>query len=98
MRPGAKALCPPVPGDFTAGHGVGDKVSVVGTRTAVYGGGCRTVDWLLAGDLSDRRRSITVSLWDISLVSLPVDAEGEYEAMSLDGRNEGEGCCEERQE
>jgi hypothetical protein len=28
VRPGAKALCPPVPGELTAGHGIGDKVSV----------------------------------------------------------------------
>lgn len=48
VRPIAKALCPPVPGELTARHGVHDQISIWGTCTAVYAGVCSTVDWVLA--------------------------------------------------
>lgn len=98
VRPGCEVLFPPVPGESTARHGVDDQGSVGGAVTTVYGGACRTIDWVLAVHLSDRGGSITASFWDIPLVVLPVDAEDVYEAMGMYERNEGEGCSEEREE
>lgn len=53
------------------------------------------MDRILGGDLSDRRGD-TFSTRSAPLVAASVDTENVYEAVTVCGRNEGEGCGKER--
>lgn len=94
MRPIAKGRCPPVPGESAARHRVDDQSGIGAIRAAVYTRACSTVDWILGGDLSDRRGT-AVSARNIPRVLLSIDAESVHEAVTA-YEWEGEGCSKER--
>jgi len=95
VRPITEARCLPVPGEVTARHRVDDHSSIGGTIAAVYVRGCSTIDWILGGDLSDRGGT-TFSARNIPRVYRSVDVETIYQAVTVCGWNEGEGCDKER--
>jgi len=96
VRPSIEARCPPVIGEVTTRHRVGDQSGIGCTYAAVYGRVCSTMDWAFIGHLSDRRGRISSSARDIPLVFRSVNNETGYKAVSMDGRNEGEGGGKER--